>query len=143
VPTTREKFLMGNKIYCHPLNHCGSKSRFLFTAKGHYHEKFIRSAKASLQRSLEHSFPEQYIRTMQPLVLCVPSKIYATLPIEFIEWDYTCFSDPAHPEQKRTGMERMHRDLKRPVQNLQPMTESAAKKVLNTLCKGIQPHKTA
>ena len=30
------KFLMGNKIYCHPLTIADSKSRFLFTAKGHY-----------------------------------------------------------------------------------------------------------
>ena len=29
------KFLMGNKIYCHPLTIADSKSRFLFTAKGH------------------------------------------------------------------------------------------------------------
>lgn len=39
------KFLMGNKIYCHPLTIADSKSRFLFTAKGHYHET-LKSAKA-------------------------------------------------------------------------------------------------
>jgi len=32
------KFFMGNKIYCHPLTIADSKSRFLFTAKGHYNE---------------------------------------------------------------------------------------------------------
>lgn len=32
------KFLMGNKIYCHPLTIADSKSRFVFTAKGHYKE---------------------------------------------------------------------------------------------------------
>jgi hypothetical protein len=31
---------MGNKIYCHPLTIADSKSRFLFTAKGHYKENF-------------------------------------------------------------------------------------------------------
>ena len=30
------KFLMGNKIYCHPLTIADSKSRFVFSAKGHY-----------------------------------------------------------------------------------------------------------
>lgn len=30
------KFLMGNKIYCHPLTIADSRSRFLFSAKGHY-----------------------------------------------------------------------------------------------------------
>jgi hypothetical protein len=42
---------MGNKIYCHPLTIADSKSRFLFSAKGHYH-KILKSAKAELQRSL-------------------------------------------------------------------------------------------
>lgn len=34
------KLLLGNKIYCHPLTIADSKSRFLFTAKGHYNETF-------------------------------------------------------------------------------------------------------
>ncbi|WP_143744121.1 hypothetical protein [Maribacter ulvicola] len=39
------KFLMCNKIYCHPLTIADSKSRFVFTAKGHYKEN-LASAKA-------------------------------------------------------------------------------------------------
>jgi hypothetical protein len=37
----KETFLMGNKIYCHPLTISDSKSPFLFTPKGHYKENFI------------------------------------------------------------------------------------------------------
>jgi hypothetical protein len=40
---------MGNKIYCHPLTIADSKSRFLFTAKGHYHEN-LKSAKAEFTK---------------------------------------------------------------------------------------------
>jgi len=43
------KFLMGNKIYCHPLTIADSKSRFLFTAKGHYKET-LKSAKAEFTK---------------------------------------------------------------------------------------------
>jgi hypothetical protein len=43
------KFLMGNKIYCHPLTIADSKSRFLFTAKGHYRETF-KAAKADFTK---------------------------------------------------------------------------------------------
>ncbi len=38
------KFLMGNRIYCHPLTIADSKSRFLFTAKAMYKEDY-KSAK--------------------------------------------------------------------------------------------------
>ena len=43
------KFLMGNKIYCHPLTIADSKSRFLFAAKGHYREN-LKSAKAEFYK---------------------------------------------------------------------------------------------
>jgi hypothetical protein len=43
------KFLMGNKIYCHPLTIADSKSRFLFAAKGHYKET-LKSAKAEFTK---------------------------------------------------------------------------------------------
>jgi len=39
------KFLMGNKKYYHPLAISDSKSRFLFTAKGHYKEQFPKKIK--------------------------------------------------------------------------------------------------
>lgn len=42
------KFLMGNKICCHPLTIADSKSRFVFTAKGHYKEN-LQSVKAEFK----------------------------------------------------------------------------------------------
>ena len=53
------KFLMGNKIYCHPLTIADSKSRFVFTAKGHYRENFD-SAKAEFKRVFrKYGIPKQ------------------------------------------------------------------------------------
>ena len=104
---------MGNKIYCHPLTIADSKSRFLFTAKGHYHEN-LRSVKAEFTRVFRtFGIPKQihtnkgspfsYLRTIQR---------FTQLSYWFIELGITpVFSDPAHPEQYG-GHERMHRVLK-------------------------------
>jgi transposase InsO family protein len=107
------KFLMGNKVYCHPLTIADSKSRFLFTAKGHYHEN-LRSAKAEFTRVFrtfgiprqihtDNGSPFGSVRTIQR---------FTQLSYWFIELGITpVFSDPAHPEQNGRH-ERMHRDLK-------------------------------
>lgn len=53
------KFLMGNKIYCHPLIIADSKSRFLFTANGHYNEPF-KAAKAEFTKVFrKYGIPQQ------------------------------------------------------------------------------------
>ncbi|WP_062055971.1 helix-turn-helix domain-containing protein [Aquimarina longa] len=52
------KFLMGNKIYCHPLTIADSKSRFLFTAKGHYKET-LKAAKAEFTKVFRYGIPKQ------------------------------------------------------------------------------------
>lgn len=53
------KFLMGNKIYCHPLTVADSKSRFVFTAKGHYKEN-LASAKAEFTQVFrKYGIPQQ------------------------------------------------------------------------------------
>lgn len=50
---------MGNKIYCHSLTIADSKSRFLLTAKGHYHEN-LKSAKAEFKRVFRtYGVPQQ------------------------------------------------------------------------------------
>ena len=107
------KFLMGNKIYCHPLTIADSRSRFLFTAKGHYHEN-LKSAKAEFtkvfrtfgipkQIHTDNGSPFGSVRTIQR---------FTQLSYWFIELGITpVFSDPAHPEQNGRH-ERMHRDLK-------------------------------
>jgi transposase len=53
------KFLMGNKIYCHPLTIADSKSRFLFTAKGHYKEN-LKAAKTEFTKVFrQYGIPKQ------------------------------------------------------------------------------------
>ena len=53
------KFLMGNRIYCHPLTIADSKSRFLFAAKGHYNEN-LRSTKAEFKKVFrKYGIPKQ------------------------------------------------------------------------------------
>jgi hypothetical protein len=53
------KFLMGNKIYCHPLTIADSKSRFVFSAKGHYNET-LKNAKAEFKKVFRtYGIPKQ------------------------------------------------------------------------------------
>lgn len=107
------KFLMGNKIYCHPLTIADSKSRFLFTAKGHYHEN-LRSAKAEFTKVFRTFGIPQQIHTDNgsPFGSVRTIQRFTQLSYWFIELGITpVFSDPAHPEQNGRH-ERMHRDLK-------------------------------
>jgi transposase InsO family protein len=107
------KFLMGNKIYCHPLTIADSKSRFLFTAKGHYHEN-IKSAKAEFKRVFRtYGIPQQmHTDNGSPFGSVRAIQRFTQLSYWFIELGIKpVFSDPAHPEQNGRH-ERMHRDLK-------------------------------
>ena len=107
------KFLMGNKIYCHPLTIADSKSRFLFTAKGHYHEN-LKSAKAEFTKVFrKYGIPGQmHTDNGSPFGSVRAIQRFTQLSYWFIELGITpVFSDPAHPEQNGRH-ERMHRDLK-------------------------------
>ncbi len=107
------KFLMGNKIYCHPLTIADSKSRFLFTAKGHYHEN-LKSAKATFTKVFRiYGIPKQiHTDNGSPFGSVRAIQRYTQLSYWFIELGISpVFSDPAHPEQNGRH-ERMHRDLK-------------------------------
>ncbi|MCJ7465312.1 MAG: integrase core domain-containing protein [Maribacter sp.] len=107
------KFLMGNKIYCHPLTIADSKSRFPFTAKGHYHEN-LRSAKAEFTKVFRtFGIPRQiHTDNGSPFGSVRAIQRFTQLSYWFIELGITAvFSDPAHPEQNGRH-ERMHRDLK-------------------------------
>lgn len=107
------KFLMGNKIYCHPLTIADSKSRFLFTAKGHYQET-LKAAKAEFTRVFRIFGIPQQIHTDNgsPFGSVRTIQRFTQLSYWFIELGITpVFSDPAHPEQNGRH-ERMHRDLK-------------------------------
>ena len=107
------KFLMGNKIYCHPLTIADSKSRFLFTAKGHYHEN-LKSAMAEFKKVFrKYGIPKQmHTDNGSPFGSVRAIQRFTQLSYWFIELGIMpVFSDPAHPEQNGRH-ERMHRDLK-------------------------------
>lgn len=107
------KFLMGNKIYCHPLTIADSKSRFVFTAKGHYKENFL-SAQTEFKRVFrKYGIPKQiHTDNGSPFGSVAAIQRFTRLSYWFIELGIMpVFSDPAHPEQNGRH-ERMHRDLK-------------------------------
>jgi transposase InsO family protein len=107
------KFLMGNKTYCHPLTITDSKSRFLFTAKGHYAET-LKDAKQEFTRVFRiYGLPKQiHTDNGSPFGSIRAIQRFSRLSYWFIELGIEpVFSDPAHPEQNGRH-ERMHRDLK-------------------------------
>jgi transposase InsO family protein len=107
------KFLMGNKIYCHPLTIADSKSRFVFTAKGHYNET-LKNAKAEFTKVFRtYGIPKQmHTDNGSPFGSVRAIQRFTQLSYWFIELGIMpVFSDPAHPEQNGRH-ERMHRDLK-------------------------------
>lgn len=107
------KFLMGNKIYCHPLTIADSKSRFVFAAKGHYKEN-LKSAKTEFTRVFrKYGIPKQmHTDNGSPFGNVTAIQRFTRLSYWFIELGIMpVFSDPSHPEQNGRH-ERMHRDLK-------------------------------
>lgn len=107
------KFLMGNKIYCHPLTIADSKSRFLFTAKGLYNEN-LKAVKTEFTKVFRtYGLPKQiHTDNGSPFGSVASIQRYTQLSYWFIDLGITpVFSDPAHPEQNGRH-ERMHRDLK-------------------------------
>lgn len=138
------KFLMGNKIYCHPLTIADSKSRFLFTAKGHYHEN-LKSAKAEFTRVFrKYGIPQQiHTDNGSPFGSVRAIQRYTQLSYWFIELGIApVFSDPAHPEQNGRH-ERMHRDLKAACAKPSAQDLKAQQRRLNhfvTEYNNIRPH---
>jgi len=107
------KFLMGNKKYCHPLTIADSKSRYVFTAKGHYKEN-LKSAKLEFTKVFrKYGIPKQiHTDNGSPFGSVSAIQRFTRLSYWFIELGILpVFSDPAHPEQNGRH-ERMHRDLK-------------------------------
>jgi transposase InsO family protein len=138
------KFLMGNKIYCHPLTIADSKSRFLFTAKGHYHET-LKSAKAEFTKVFrKYGIPQQiHTDNGSPFGSVRAIQRFTQLSYWFIELGITpVFSDPAHPEQNGRH-ERMHRDLKAACAKPSAFDLKAQQRRLNHFVKefnNIRPH---
>jgi transposase InsO family protein len=138
------KFLMGNKIYCHPLTISDSKSRFLFTAKAHYHEN-LKSAKAEFTKVFrKYGLPKQmHTDNGSPFGSVRAIQRYTQLSYWFIELGITpVFSDPAHPEQNGRH-ERMHRDLKAACAKPSAFDLKAQQRRLNQFVKEynhVRPH---
>jgi len=138
------KFLMGNKIYCHPLTIADSKSRFLFTAKGHYKET-LKSAKVEFTKVFrKYGIPKQlHTDNGSPFGSVRAIQRFTQLSYWFIELGIMpVFSDPAHPEQNGRH-ERMHRDLKAACANPSAYDLKSQQRRLNHFVKEynhIRPH---
>lgn len=95
------KFLMGNKIYCHPLTIADSRSRYVFSAKAHYTENY-KSAKTEFTRVFrQYGLPKQmHTDNGVPFGFVRAIQRYTRLSYWFIDLGILpVFSDPAHPEQ--------------------------------------------
>jgi len=138
------KFLMGNKIYCHPLTIADSMSRFLFTAKGHYKET-LKSAKVEFTKVFrKYGIPQQiHTDNGSPFGSVRAIQRFTRLSYWFIELGIMpVFSDPAHPEQNGRH-ERMHRDLKAACAKPAAYDLKAQQRSLNRFVKEynhIRPH---
>ena len=138
------KFLMGNKIYCHPLTIADSKSRFLFTAKGHYKEN-LKAAKAEFKRVFRiYGIPKQlHTDNGSPFGSVRAIQRFTQLSYWFIELGITpVFSDPGQPQQNGRH-ERMHRDLKAACAKPAAYDLKAQQRRLNHFVKqynNIRPH---
>jgi transposase InsO family protein len=138
------KFLMGNKIYCHPLTIADSRSRFLFTAKGHYKEN-LKSAKAEFKRVFRiYGIPRQlHTDNGSPFGSVRAIQRFTQLSYWFVELGITpVFSDPGQPQQNGRH-ERMHRDLKAACAKPAAYDLKAQQRRLNHFVKqynNIRPH---
>ena len=138
------KFLMGNKVYCHPLTIADSRSRFLFVAKGHYHEN-LKLAKAAFTKVFRtYGIPKQlHTDNGSPFGSVAALQRFTRLSYWFIELGIMpVFSDPAHPEQNGRH-ERMHRDLKAACAKPSSYDLKAQQRRLNSFVKEynhIRPH---
>ena len=138
------KFLMGNKIYCHPLTIADSKSRFVFTANGHYKEN-LASAMTEFKRVFrKYGIPKQiHTDNGSPFGSVAAIQRFTRLSYWFIELGIMpVFSDPAHPEQNGRH-ERMHRDLKAACAKPSAFNLKAQQRRLNQFVKeynNIRPH---
>jgi len=138
------KFLMGNKIYCHPLTIADSKSRYLFTAKAGYKEDY-KSAKEEFTRVFRtYGLPKQiHTDNGSPFGSVAAIQRFTRLSYWFIDLGILpVFSDPAHPEQNGRH-ERMHRDLKAACAVPSAYDLRAQQRKLNTFVREynrIRPH---
>ncbi len=107
------KFKMGNKKYCHPLTIADSYSRFVFSAKGMYGERFKPTQLEFRRVFREFGIPRQiHTDNGRPFGAVQAIKRLTRLAVWFLELGIEpVYSDPASPQQNGRH-ERMHKDLK-------------------------------
>ncbi len=107
------KFRLGNKRYCHPLTICDSKSRFLFTSKGHYNPTY-KAVKEEFTRVFKKYGLPLFMHTDNgtPFGSIQAIQRFSKLSYWLIDLGiHPIFSDPGCPQQNGRH-ERMHKDLK-------------------------------
>lgn len=107
------KFMLGNMKYCHPLTIADSYSRFVFSAKGLYGERFQPTKREFRRVFREYGLPLQiHTDNGSPFGAAQALQRLTRLAVWFIEQDIEpVYSDPASPQQNGRH-ERMHLDLK-------------------------------
>jgi transposase InsO family protein len=107
------KFKMGNKRYCHPLTIADSYSRFVFSAKGMYGEKYKPTMLEFRRVFREYGMPLQiHTDNGSPFGAAQAVQRLTRLAVWFLEHGIEpVYSDPASPQQNGRH-ERMHLDLK-------------------------------
>lgn len=108
------KFKLGNGRYCHPLTIADSYSRYVFSAKGLYGEKFKPTMLEFRRVFREFGMPLQiHTDNGSPFGAVQAVKRLTRLAVWFLELGIEpVYSDPASPQQNGRH-ERMHLDLKR------------------------------
>lgn len=107
------KFMLGNMRYCHPLTIADSYSRFVFSAKGLYGERFQPTKREFRRIFREYGMPLQiHTDNGSPFGAAQALQRLTRLAVWFIEHGVEpVYSDPASPQQNGRH-ERMHQDLK-------------------------------
>ncbi len=107
------KFRLGNKRYCHPLTIADSYSRYVFSAKGLYGEKFKPTKEEFKKVFRKYGMPRQiHTDNGSPFGAVQAVKRLTRLAVWFLELGIDpVYSDPASPQQNGRH-ERMHKDLK-------------------------------
>ncbi len=107
------KFKLGNGRYCYPLTIADSKSRYVFSAKGLYGEKFKPTMLEFRRVFREFGMPLQiHTDNGTPFGAAQAIQRLTRLSVWFIELGIEpVYSDPASPQQNGRH-ERMHLDLK-------------------------------
>ena len=107
------KFRLGNKRYCHPLTIADSYSRYVFSAKGLYGERFKPTMLEFRRVFREFGMPRQiHTDNGSPFGAAQAIQRLTRLAVWFLELGIEpVYSDPASPQQNGRH-ERMHKDLK-------------------------------